>query len=194
MKVLIAEDDLVSQRVLQLALEKMGHKVILANDGAEAWEIFDHDPIRIVVSDWMMPNVDGLELCKRIRARAATDYAYLILLTARAGKENYHEAMEQGVDDFLTKPLDQRELLIRLRVAERILGFTTQIRQLKKLLPICMYCKQIRDDQDYWHQIEAYIHTNTGTDFSHSVCPKCYEEKIRPQIDHLQQKNEKEGP
>src|SRR3989344_56443 len=105
MKILIAEDDLVSQRVLQLALEKMGHKVILANDGAEAWEIFDHDPTRIVVSDWMMPNVDGLELCKRIRARAATDYAYLILLTARVGKENYHEAMRQGVDDFLTKPL-----------------------------------------------------------------------------------------
>ena len=86
--------------------------------------------------------------------------------------------MDAGIDDFLAKPLDREAVMMRLRVAERILEFTTQIRQLKELIPICMYCKRVRDDQDYWQQVESYIHTYTGSNFSHGICPDCFNKQI----------------
>lgn len=184
-KILVAEDDVISQKLLRVNLERLGHEVVTANDGAAAWTEFDREPVRIVVSDWMMPEMDGLTLCERVRAREGIEYTYFILLTAKTGRENHQEAMQKGVDDFLNKPLDRDELVNRLRVAERILGFTRQIRQLKELLPICSYCKKIRDDQNYWQQIESYIHNHTGSDFSHSICPDCFDAVVRPQIEAL---------
>jgi phosphoserine phosphatase RsbU/P len=182
MKVLIAEDDAVCSRVLKTALEGWGYEVITAPNGAEAWNLFDRDPVRIIVSDWMMPELDGLEFCKKVRARPDTEYTYFVLITVREGKENYHEAMDLGVDDFLAKPIDHDELSIRLRVANRILGFTTQIHRLESLLPICMYCKKIRDDKNDWNQIEMYISQRTETSFSHSICPHCYDAKVKPML------------
>ena len=175
MKILIAEDDFVSVKVLQLSLEREGHEVVVANNGTEAWDLFDADPVRVIVSDWMMPGLDGLELCKKIRQRPKTDYTYFILLTAiNTGRESLRMAMQAGVDDFLSKPLDREVISMRLRVADRILDYTRQIRLLKDLLPICMYCKRIRDDGDYWQQVENYIHAHTGSNFSHGVCPDCF--------------------
>ncbi len=179
MKILIAEDDPVSVKILQFTLEHYGHEVVSAADGEEAWQLFDRDPVRVVVSDWMMPRVDGLELCQKVRSRPKTDYTYFILLTAiNTGRENLRKAMDAGIDDFLTKPLDREAVMMRLRVAERILEFTTQIRQLKELIPICMYCKRVRDDQDYWQQVESYIHAHTGSNFSHGICPECFNKQI----------------
>ena len=179
MKILIAEDDPVSVKILQFTLEHYGHEVIAAADGAEAWEIFDREPVRVIVSDWMMPKMEGLELCQRVRKRPRTEYTYFILLTAiNTGRDNLRKAMDAGIDDFLAKPLDREAVMMRLRVAERILEFTTQIRQLKELIPICMYCKRVRDDQDYWQQVEGYIHTHTGTNFSHGICPECFNKQI----------------
>ncbi len=175
MKILIAEDDPVSTKILQFTLEHYGHEVVAAEDGAQAWEIFDRDPVRVIVSDWMMPKMDGLELCAKVRSRPGTDYTYFILLTAiHTGRENLRKAMDSGIDDFLAKPLDREAVMMRLRVAERILDFAKQIRQLKDLLPICMYCKRVRDDSDYWQQVESYIYTHTGTNFSHGICPDCF--------------------
>ena len=180
MKILIAEDETISKRILRTALEKAGHQVVEAGNGAQAWQLFDRAPARIIVSDWMMPELDGLGLCKKVRGRPRTEYTYFILLTARVGKHNYHEAMDTGVDDFLAKPLDREELGIRLRVAERILGFTTKIRQLETLLPICAYCKKIRDENQRWHRVEEYISKRTETSFSHGICPDCYEVHVKP--------------
>jgi CheY-like chemotaxis protein len=185
MKILIAEDDPASRRILQAVLRQFGHEVIPAADGAEAWQSFEREPTRVIVSDWMMPGLDGLELCRRVRARPQTGYTYFIMLTAHNERDRYEEAMAGGVDDFLGKPLSRPELAIRLRVAERILSFTSQIRELKTLLPICMYCKKIRDDRDYWQTVETYMHRHTGADFSHSICPTCYEEYVRPQLEEL---------
>ena len=95
------------------------------------------------------------------------------------------EATDAGVDDFLAKPINSIQLWMRLRVAERILGFTTEVRQLESFLPICGYCKKVRDDQNYWQQIEEYINTRTGTNFSHGVCPDCIEKVLRPQLAKL---------
>ncbi|MEY5016054.1 MAG: hypothetical protein RIS92_2412 [Verrucomicrobiota bacterium] len=175
MKILIAEDDPVSLKVLQLSLENAGHSVLTATDGETAWAAFQNDPVRIVISDWMMPNCDGIQLCKRIRQSGKPDYTYFILLTAiHTGRDNLRTAMDAEVDDFLPKPLDREMILMRLRVAERILDFTTQLRRLKELIPICMYCKRVRDDSDYWQQVESYIHAHTGSNFSHGICPECY--------------------
>ena len=185
MKILIAEDDSASLKVLQVTLEKMGHETVTARTGLDAWNSFDRDPQRVIVSDWMMPELDGLELCQRVRARKQNAYTYFILLTARTGRENYRQAMDAGVDDFLTKPLDRDELSIRLHVAERILDFTTRIRQLEELLPICSYCKKIRDDKQQWDSIERYISSHAEVSFSHGICPDCYNIHVKPMLQQL---------
>jgi phosphoserine phosphatase RsbU/P len=180
MKILIAEDDPVSSKILQLTLENGGHDVVAVTSGQAAWEAFDADPTRVVISDWMMPEMDGLELCGKVRGRPKTDYTYFILLTAiHTGRENLRKAMNAGVDDFLTKPLDREGIMMRLRVAERIIEFTYQIRQLKELIPICMYCKKVRDDSNYWQAVESYIARHTGSSFSHGICPECFEQHVR---------------
>ena len=180
MKILIAEDDPVSAKILQFTLENSGHQVIVAAHGKAAWDYFDREPVRVIVSDWMMPEMDGIELCAKVRARPKTDYTYFILLTAiHTGRENLRKAMDAGVDDFLTKPLDREGIMMRLRVAERIIEFTQQIRQLKELIPICMYCKKVRDDSNYWQAVETYIAHHTGSSFSHGICPDCFEKHVR---------------
>jgi DNA-binding response OmpR family regulator len=185
MKVLIAEDDMVASRVLEAALRKLGHEALVANDGESAWKILQTESVRTVVSDWQMPRLDGLDLCRRVRKREG-DYVYFILLThMEASEKNLEEATDAGVDDFLAKPINSTQLWMRLRVAERILGFTTEVRQLESFLPICGYCKKVRDDQNYWQQIEEYINTRTGTNFSHGVCPECIEKVLRPQLAKL---------
>ena len=167
----------------------VGVKIIEVDDGEAAWKILNETTdVRIVVSDWVMPRSDGLELCRRIRERAGSDYVYFILVTSRdATQENRMAAADAGVDDFLLKPLDVSELWTRLRVAERILGYTRQVRMLEELLPICAYCKKIRDDQNYWQQLEGFISERTGVDFSHSVCPDCYQRVLVPEIESLKQ-------
>lgn len=184
MKILAVEDDAVARAVLRQALRRLGHEAIEAPDGDAAWELLQkHDEVRVVVSDWVMPNADGLELCRRIRGRVGAEYTYFILLTSRdATEENQTTATDAGVDDFLTKPLDLLDLWPRLRVAERILRYTRQVRQLEEMLPICSYCKKIRDDGNYWQQLEGYISERTGSDFSHSVCPDCYDRVVIPEI------------
>ena len=179
MKILIAEDDPVASKILRLTLEQVGHEATVVANGAEAWEAYLREPARIIVSDWMMPELDGLQLCRRVREIANRDYTYFILLTANhAGRDNFSRAMEAGIDDFLTKPLDREAIWMRLRVAERILAFTSQIRELNDLLPICAYCKKIRDNNAYWTQFESYIHTHTGSNFSHGICPDCLSEQL----------------
>jgi DNA-binding response OmpR family regulator len=188
MKVLTVEDDAVARTVLRQALRKLGHEVEEAVDGEAAWDLCQSDSFRVVVSDWVMPKSDGLDLCRRIRSRTASEYVYFILLTSNdASEDNQRVAADAGVDDFLTKPLNVNELWNRLRVAQRILRFATQVRQLEELLPICSYCKKIRDDQNYWQQMEGYINERTGSEFSHSVCPDCYQRVLVPELEKMKQ-------
>ena len=190
-KILTVEDDAVARAVLRQALRRLGHETVETADGRAAFELLEKNPdVRVIVSDWTMPNSDGLALCRQVRARVGAEYAYFILLTSRdATVENETEAADAGVDDFLTKPLNYSELWMRLRVAERILRYTSQVRQLEEMLPICSYCKKIRDDHNYWQQIEGYIKERTGSDFSHSVCPDCYERVVIPEIQQMKTVN-----
>jgi two-component system cell cycle response regulator len=122
MKILIAEDDRDSRELLGWILEKLGYQVVAVENGKQAWEAYRQGKFRLVISDLLMPDVDGLELCRRIRASSHSKYTYIILLTALIGKKQYLEGMEAGADDFVTKPFDADELRARLRVAERILS------------------------------------------------------------------------
>ena len=186
MNILIAEDDLISRKLLQTNLEQMGYLVTASTDGQEAWDIFDRVPYRIVVSDWLMPSVNGLELCKKIRQRPDTDYTYFILLTANVGEEkNYFDAMESGVDDFLSKPLDRQQLAIRLRVAKRILKDTSRIKSLENIVTMCAYTKKIKMEEESWQNIEEFIEKYLGIKLSHGIHPDYYEQVIVPEIEKL---------
>jgi sigma-B regulation protein RsbU (phosphoserine phosphatase) len=198
MKILIAEDDLVSRTVLSRLLVSWGHEVVVTTDGRAAWEVLQTaDAPKVAILDWMMPELDGVEVCRRNQDLARKEPTYVILLTAKDRTEDLVTGLESGANDYLVKPYDRRELQARLRVAERVVALQhevvdrvcelqealTQIHQLQGLLPICSYCKKIRSDGDYWQQLEGYLSSHTGVQFSHGVCPECYE-KVVAQLEH----------
>jgi phosphoserine phosphatase RsbU/P len=187
-RILIAEDHNVSRHLLERNLTNWGFDVLTAENGQVAVDILEGENApSLAILDWMMPKVDGLQICARIRQHTERPYIYLVLLTAKGQKEDIAAGLEAGADDYIVKPFDADELLARLKVGQRVVALErslakkvddleaalADVKKLKSLLPICMYCKSVRDDQDYWHQIEEYIFTETGTDFSHGICPAC---------------------
>lgn len=190
MKVLLAEDDAVARRLLGAYLEKWGYETLVAEDGNEAWSLFGrHEDIAMVVLDWMMPGLDGVALCKRIRAECRDRTVYLLLCTARNRVEDVVAGLDAGADDYVAKPLKGAELRARLRVGVRTLTLEAalhrRIRELNKalahvktlqgLLPICMHCKRIRNDGDTWQRIEDYLEDHADIAFSHGLCDACLE-------------------
>ena len=173
MKVLIAEDDPVSSYVLAARIRKMGHEVLVTENGRDAWDAYVQHHPRLVITDWMMPEMNGIELTARIRKADSALYTYVILLTALSSRNHFLEGMEAGADDFVSKPLEADELRLRLRVAERILSLQQERSRLEGLLPICSYCKRIRDKGDQWHTLEGYVGEKTEASFSPTFCPDC---------------------
>lgn len=127
MKILIAEDDAISALVLRRALENLGHDVWLEPNGARAWELLRGQQFRLVMTDWMMPHLTGVELCRNIREREGRPYIYIILLTVKSSPEDRALAMAAGIDDFLVKPADPSDLVARIEVAERMLALKDQV-------------------------------------------------------------------
>jgi diguanylate cyclase (GGDEF)-like protein len=127
MKILIAEDQAVAALYLRRTLERLGHEATVAPDGEQAWRLVQSGEAPLLISDWMMPYLDGPELCRRIRASGAESYTYIILLTSRDRREDRLEGLRAGADDFLTKPPDPDELTVRLEIAERILKVHGQL-------------------------------------------------------------------
>jgi DNA-binding response OmpR family regulator len=188
MKVLIAEDEPISRRVLEVRLAKSGYEVVPVEDGARAWAVLQsEDAPALAILDWMMPGLDGLEICRRLRGRKTGIYVYVILLTARGQLDDVVEGLESGADDYVTKPFDWKELETRVRAGARIVGLQSQlaskvgelenalahVRTLQGLLPICMHCKRIRDDSNTWQQLESYIESHSNAMFTHSLCRRC---------------------
>lgn len=128
MRILIAEDDPVSRRVLQATLIKWGHEVTSCNDGPEAWrELQKDDPPSLLILDWMMPGMDGIEICRKVRQLGREPYSFILLLTAKSQKEDIIIGMEAGADDYITKPFDKKELKVRLHAGERILKLQEEL-------------------------------------------------------------------
>lgn len=120
MRVLIADDNPVSLRILGAALDRMRHEVLVARDGREAWELFEQGDVPLVITDWLMPHMSGIELCERIRAEARDRYSYVVIATTLSDHENTLEGFRAGADDYLVKPLRVEELRQRIVVAERV--------------------------------------------------------------------------
>jgi two-component system, cell cycle response regulator len=130
-KILIVEDEPVSRRLLEATLCRWNYEVVATVDGREAWEVLQQpDAPNLVISDWMMPDMDGLELCNKIRESEKLGYTYLIMLTAKGRKEDVIKGLEAGADDYLTKPFDHEELRCRVKIGERIINLERRILQL----------------------------------------------------------------
>jgi sigma-B regulation protein RsbU (phosphoserine phosphatase) len=193
MRALVADDDRGTALILKSALERMGLEVLVAHDGTEAWEVLQRDPgIALTVLDWMMPGVDGPELCRRIRQDESHAHMYVILLTSRDASADLVAGLDAGADDYLIKPFESEELRARVQVGLRVHGLQeglaqrvaelqaalSNVKQLNGLLPICSYCKSVRTDQNYWERVDHYMAQHTDVQFSHGICPTCYETVI----------------
>jgi phosphoserine phosphatase RsbU/P len=193
-RILIAEDEPVSRRLLEQSLARWGYEPVTCVDGREAWEgLRQQGAPRVAILDWMMPQMDGLEVCRAARATDLALQPYLILLTGRSKPEDVITGLKAGADDYLTKPVDRGELEARLQVASRVVALQERlsdrvleleealrnVRQLQGLLPICAYCKRIRDDKNYWSQVETYLADHSDVQFSHGICPSCFERVMR---------------
>lgn len=203
MKILIAEDDPVSRKMLERILPKDETEVTAVENGVQALAVLERDIPDMLITDWMMPDLDGLELSQRVRALDLPNYVYIILLTALTDKQRIIQGLDAGADDYITKPYDRTELLARVRAGKRVIDLEKSLRQrnqelsdalaqvkrLKGLLPICMFCKKIRKDKNYWQQVEEYVADHTEADFSHSICPECLEEHYP---DYAQRKKARE--
>ena len=184
MKILIVDDDPTSRIVLGATLKKLGHEVTSVSNGNEVLTALEAGPVPILISDMVMPGLNGLDLCRRIREANRRQYTYIILLTSVSGKSGYLVGMKAGADDFLSKPFDEDMLAAKLIAAERILNLQFQVKELNGLLPICCVCKKVRDDKNYWQQVEAYISKRTDAKFSHGYCPDCYAE-VKREIERM---------
>jgi len=188
MKILIAEDDFTSRCVLAGVLKKFGHEIVEVDTGAAAWEVMQQaDAPRLAVMDWMMPEMDGLELLRRIRTLKTDQPPYLVMLTTKNDKADVIAGLDAGANDYLTKPFDSGELRARVEVGRRMVEMQDalaakieelrqaigQIKTLRGIVPICANCKKIRNDQGYWDMVEDYVSHHTEAQFSHSICPEC---------------------
>ncbi|MBW2061012.1 MAG: response regulator [Deltaproteobacteria bacterium] len=190
MKVLIAEDDITTLKTLEALLTRWGHKVVSVQDGNKAWEVLQSpNAPRLAILDWMMPGLDGLKLCLRIRQQEMQVPAYIILLTSRDPEEDIVAGLEAGANDYVTKPFSRSELRVRILAGQRIVELQStlanrvkelqdaldHVKILQGILPICMHCHKIRDDQDVWQRLEKYVSERSLAEFSHGLCPECLE-------------------
>jgi DNA-binding response OmpR family regulator len=188
MRILVADDDPVSQRLLRKLLTGWGHEVVLVGDGLAALETLRQpDAPRLAILDWVMPELEGVEVCRRVREAGSDQPPYLILLTAQDQREKVLAGLRAGANDYITKPFDPEELHARLNIGERMVELQRKlaervgeleaalahVRRLQGILPICSYCKKVRNDQNYWQQVETYFGEHAAVMFTHGICPDC---------------------
>jgi PleD family two-component response regulator len=191
MRVLIADDDAALRHGLRVQLQRWGYEPIVCDDGTAAREVLSGEaPPPLAILDWTMPGADGLTLCGEIRATESLSTMYVILLTAHDGPEQMVEGLTGGADEYITKPFDWSVLRARLNTGARIAALQqhlaqrvtelqnalTMVKQLSGLLPICSYCKKIRRDSSDWQPLETYLSEHSEAEFSHGVCPECFEQ------------------
>lgn len=190
-RVLLAEDEPVTRRLLEAQMTRFGFEVLPVSDGLKAWDVLQSpEAPSLVVLDWNMPGLDGPEVCQKIRASPRSSYTYMLLVTARNAKSDVVQGLSAGADDFISKPVDPDELHARLKTGERIVRLeqtlasqvkelqiaAEHVRELQGMIPICMHCKRIRNQSQIWEKVETYIEHRSGAKFSHALCSECLNE------------------
>ncbi|MDP1822533.1 MAG: response regulator [Archangium sp.] len=190
-RVLLAEDETVTRRLLEAQMTRFGFEVLSVADGLSAWEVLQSpDAPSLVVLDWNMPGLDGPDICRRLRSSVRNSYTYMLLVTARNAKSDVVQGLQAGADDFISKPVDPDELHARLRTGERIVHLeqtlgrqvkelqaaAEHVRELQGMIPICMHCKRIRNQEQIWEKVETYIEQRSDAKFSHALCAECLEQ------------------
>jgi phosphoserine phosphatase RsbU/P len=187
MRILVADDDAILRHAVKSHLRRWAFEVVDCADGTEAWTLMQTASPPIAVIDWEMPGLDGPTLCQELRATPALAATYVILLTGKETREDVISGLESGADDYIKKPVDWDEFRARVQIGCRTVGLQqalaarvtelqgalANVRKLSGLLPICAYCKRIRNDKDYWQQIESFVGEHSDAQFSHSICPPC---------------------
>jgi phosphoserine phosphatase RsbU/P len=191
--VLIADDDKVTLNVLNDTLTRAGYEVITASDGDQAWKKLQQSQALLAILDWLMPGMEGPEICLRAQKDPKLKNRYFILLTGKTNTEDLVKGLQAGASDYLSKPFNEPELLARVEVgvrfielqrklAERVAQLEAalgQVQRLEGLLPICSYCKRIRNEQDYWERVDNYIEQHANVRFTQNICPECYEKHVK---------------
>lgn len=203
MKLLIAEDNLTLQLMLKAAFTELGYDPVVTGDGRTALEILlKPDAPKLAILDWMMPGMDGVEVCRKVREAKFYEPTYIIILTYRDETEDIIKGLKAGANDYIIKPYNAEELQVRVGVGRRVVELQTiltgrikelqaaqaHIKTLQGILPICTYCKKIRDDKQYWQQVESYVEKHSQAQFSHAICPDCYQKHVQPQLDKVVKK------
>jgi PleD family two-component response regulator len=195
--ILIVDDTPANLRLLSGMLAEQGYRVRLAPNGKLALMSARANPPDLILLDIKMPGLNGYEVCERLKADPRTSDIPVIFISALDQTEDKVKAFTFGGVDYVTKPFQVEEVLARVRTHLRLRGLQKQlaervreleealsmVKRLEGLLPICSYCKRVRDDQDYWHRVESYIEARSEALFSHGICPDCYEEHIVPQLE-----------
>ena len=202
LRVLVVDDEPGIRRLIQTSLRGWGYEVLAASTGEEALAILEReDAPALAILDWTMPGMDGLELCRRVRELPKPLKPYLIFVTARARTQDIVTGLTAGADDYIVKPFQRDELHARVRVGERLLELQAtladrvkeledalaRVKLLHGLLPICSYCKKVRDDRNYWQQVEGYIEEHSEAQFTHGICPDCRAKYVDPELERLRQ-------
>ena len=200
MKILIADDDDSIRALLGQMLAEWGYDVTSVENGTKALQVMQAaDPPMLAICDWNMPGLAGPEVVRQVRTIPCTHPPYLLLLTAKDQQADVNEGLHAGANDYITKPFDYDELRARLNAGAQIVRLqselSTRVRELEQalqhvqrlqgLLPICSYCKKIRDDKNYWHGVEDYISSCSEALFTHGVCPDCYTRHVAPEIQKI---------
>ena len=190
MRILIAEDDPTTRQLLEVVLTRWGYDVVLTADGIEAWEALKKpDSPNLIILDRMMPGMNGLEVCRKVRENDSNKLKYIIHLTSMSKKEEIVEGFSAGANDYITKPFNHAELEARVAAGVRMIELQSElssrvieleealayIKKLHGILPICSYCHKIRNTGDSWQRMEEYIEEHSEAKFSHSYCPDCIE-------------------
>ena len=171
---ILAVDDTASDLdLLAKILGREGYNLMLARDGSQALEIAARENPDLILLDVLMPDMDGIEVCRRLKADPATRGIPVIFITAQAESSEILAGFEVGAVDYVTKPFHIPELLARVRVHVELRRAQQEVRTLRGILPTCAHCKKIRDEQGTWHAIESYISRHSEAQFSHGLCPEC---------------------
>jgi sigma-B regulation protein RsbU (phosphoserine phosphatase) len=202
-RILIADDDPVTRRLLLAALVPPTYEPVEVSDGVEAYRALQSENApSLAILDWLMPGMPGVEICRRVREEGGANPPYLILLTFRGRTADITAGFEAGADDYVVKPFEAQELRARVNVGVRIVGLQQKlagrvaaleealagVKTLQGLLPICAWCKKIRNDGMYWQQVESYIAEHSDARFSHSICPDCREKHVAPELERLRKR------